>query len=277
MDWLSKAKNDGNADAMLLSAYFWQRELDDPDYDEFGFDKDFGMLDYSDEFKEKKNEEILHDLQTSAKGGNDIAAYRYWMACFSELWWDDSALEDNPSFYTRNTCTEAFDCLKSASDNYTTEKTFGPSKADASKADSIMDEIERLTARESDLKRSLDSTKRTISTLEPWGNFTKDNFGKLEEAGYTNVSIIKGGISSLYGKSDIVYESAVMSLERQVRIVAGAIVLLGSILALIANAAFAVIPAFVGCGLIYAGISNTCAMASLLKKLLLTKGIVPFS
>ena len=39
---------------------------------------------------------------------------------------------------------------------------------------------------------------------------------KLEEAGYTNVSIIKGGISSLYGKSDIVYESAVMSLERQV-------------------------------------------------------------
>lgn len=90
---------------------------------------------------------------------------------------------------------------------------------------------------------------------------------KLEEAGYTNVSIIKGGISSLYGKSDIVYESAVMSLERQVRIVAGAIVLLGSILALIANAAFAVIPAFVGCGLIYAGISNTCAMASLLKKL----------
>lgn len=117
LDFLSKAKNNGNTDSMLLSAYFWQRELDDPDYDEFGFDKDFGMLDYSDEFKEKKNEEILHDLQTSAKGGNDIAAYRYWMACFSELWWDDSALEDNPSFYTRNTCTEAFDCLKSASDN----------------------------------------------------------------------------------------------------------------------------------------------------------------
>ena len=81
-------------------------------------------------------------------------------------------------------CRQALNTLKSASDNYTTDKTFGPSKADASKADSIMDEIERLTARESDLKRSLDSTKRTISTLEPWGNFTKDNFGKLEEAGY---------------------------------------------------------------------------------------------
>ena len=81
-------------------------------------------------------------------------------------------------------CRQALNTLKSASDNYTTDKTFGPSKADASKADSIMDEIERLTARESDLKRSLDSTKRTISTLEPWGNFTKDNFGKLEKAGY---------------------------------------------------------------------------------------------
>ena len=117
LDFLSKAKNDGNADAMLLSAYFWQKELDDPDYDEFGFDKDFGILDYSDEFKEKKNEEILLDLQNSAKGGNDIAAYRYWMACFSELWCDDSAMEDNPSFYSKNTCTEAFDCLKRASDN----------------------------------------------------------------------------------------------------------------------------------------------------------------
>ncbi len=90
---------------------------------------------------------------------------------------------------------------------------------------------------------------------------------KLENAGYPNVSIISGGISSLAGRQDAVFESAAISMERQVRIAAGSIVLLGSVLAVLFNAAFALIPAFVGCGLIYAGISNTCAMASLLRKL----------
>lgn len=122
LDFLSKAKNNGNTDSMLLSAYFWQKELDDPNYEEFSFDNNFGISDfghYSDEFEDKKNEEIFIDLQNSAKGGNDIAAYRYWMLCFSELWLDDLIMEDNPSFYPKNTCTctEAFDCLKRASDN----------------------------------------------------------------------------------------------------------------------------------------------------------------
>ena len=80
-------------------------------------------------------------------------------------------------------------------------------------------------------------------------------------------AIIKGGISSLIGKSGLLYEKTVMSMERQVRIVAGALVLLGSVLAMSINVWFALLPAFVGCGLIYAGISNTCAMASLLGKL----------
>ena len=90
---------------------------------------------------------------------------------------------------------------------------------------------------------------------------------QLEEAGYPNVSIVKGGISSLAGKREIVCGSAIMSMERQVRIVAGLLVLLGSILGFFVSSAFLLLPAFVGCGLIYAGISNTCAMASLLAKL----------
>ena len=90
---------------------------------------------------------------------------------------------------------------------------------------------------------------------------------QLENAGYSNVYIIKGGIAALSGKPDIVDESKVMSMERQVRIAAGALVLLGSVLALVSTPTFALLPAFVGCGLIYAGISNTCAMASLVAKL----------
>lgn len=90
---------------------------------------------------------------------------------------------------------------------------------------------------------------------------------KLEKAGYENVAIIRGGISSLYGKDELVCENKKMSMERQVRIVAGSLVLIGSILALFVNIYFALLPAFVGCGLMYAGISNTCAMATLLGKL----------
>ena len=90
---------------------------------------------------------------------------------------------------------------------------------------------------------------------------------KLERAGYENVAIIKGGISSLYGKSDLVYEDKKISMERQVRIVAGSLVLIGALLALLANVYFALLPVFVGCGLIYAGVSNTCAMATVLAKM----------
>ncbi len=90
---------------------------------------------------------------------------------------------------------------------------------------------------------------------------------EMEKIGYKNVYIIRGGILSVADNPKIVHKSAVMSMERQVRIVAGSLVLIGAILALFLNTAFALLPAFVGCGLIYAGISNTCAMASLLAKL----------
>jgi len=59
----------------------------------------------------------------------------------------------------------------------------------------------------------------------------------------------------------------VISLERQVRIAAGAIVLTGVILAQFANPAFAWLSGFVGAGLIFAGITDTCAMGMLISKL----------
>ncbi|MAE51755.1 MAG: sulfurtransferase [Micavibrio sp.] len=57
-----------------------------------------------------------------------------------------------------------------------------------------------------------------------------------------------------------------ISLERQVRIAAGSIAATGALLALIIAPVFAVIPLFVGCGLIFAGITEWCGMALLLTK-----------
>ena len=58
-----------------------------------------------------------------------------------------------------------------------------------------------------------------------------------------------------------------MSLERQVRIAAGALAATGGFLALFVNPLFAAIPAFIGSGLVFAGVTDTCAMGMLIAKL----------
>jgi len=52
-----------------------------------------------------------------------------------------------------------------------------------------------------------------------------------------------------------------------VRIAAGSLVLLGAILAWTLHPAFVAVPAFVGAGLMFAGITDTCGMAMLLGKM----------
>ena len=60
---------------------------------------------------------------------------------------------------------------------------------------------------------------------------------------------------------------ATVSLERQVRIAAGGLVLIGSVLAWFAHPAFLALPAFVGAGLVFAGVTDTCAMGMLLARM----------
>lgn len=89
---------------------------------------------------------------------------------------------------------------------------------------------------------------------------------KLEDFGYKNVAIIKGGMAEVSKNKELVKTRSVMSVERQVRIVAGSLAALGGLLSFI-NPYFALLSVLVGCGLIYAGISNSCAMAQVLAKL----------
>jgi predicted branched-subunit amino acid permease len=58
-----------------------------------------------------------------------------------------------------------------------------------------------------------------------------------------------------------------MSLERQVRIAAGAIVLAGMLLARFVNCNFLWLSGFVGAGLIFAGLTDFCGMGLLLAKM----------
>jgi hypothetical protein len=59
----------------------------------------------------------------------------------------------------------------------------------------------------------------------------------------------------------------VISLERQVRIAAGTLVLMGTLLGFLLHPAYLAISGFVGAGLIFAGVSDKCGMAMLLARM----------
>ena len=58
-----------------------------------------------------------------------------------------------------------------------------------------------------------------------------------------------------------------MSLERQVRIAAGALVFTGALLGYFVNPAWIALSGFVGAGLIFAGITDTCGMGMLIARM----------
>ena len=90
----------------------------------------------------------------------------------------------------------------------------------------------------------------------------------LQAAGMTNLHVLDGGMSAWTAAGQPVRRGAPrMSLERQVRIAAGALAAAGGLLALFVHPLFAALPAFVGSGLVFAGVTDTCAMGMLLARL----------
>jgi rhodanese-related sulfurtransferase len=90
----------------------------------------------------------------------------------------------------------------------------------------------------------------------------------LRESGMANMHVLEGGMNEWQARGFAVRRlRARVSLERQVRIVAGAIVASGAIAALTVSPWFAIVPALIGSGLVFAGLSNTCAMGMLLARL----------
>jgi rhodanese-related sulfurtransferase len=91
----------------------------------------------------------------------------------------------------------------------------------------------------------------------------------LATKGYTDLYHLEGGIgawqSAGYQTQSIA--NAPISLFRQIQIVAGSLVVLGTILGAMVSPLWLLLSGFVGSGLVFAGISNTCAMGMLLAKL----------
>jgi rhodanese-related sulfurtransferase len=86
---------------------------------------------------------------------------------------------------------------------------------------------------------------------------------QFERAGCDDCVLVEGGTQAWIDAGLPAHRgaSSVLPLLRQVQIVVGSLAAVGSILALAVNPWFAILPLFLGCGLLFAGISGTCGMA----------------
>ncbi len=98
---------------------------------------------------------------------------------------------------------------------------------------------------------------------------------KLIGAGLKDVVSVEGGTTACEAAGvPVIRGRKVMSLERQVRIAAGALVAIGAALAAFGpeapvnwQAIGAGLAGFVGCGLVFAGVTDTCGMAMLIARM----------
>ena len=100
------------------------------------------------------------------------------------------------------------------------------------------------------------------------GRRARDAGEKLLAAGAQNVRVVEGGLEAWReaGLATVRGKGAI-SLERQVRIGAGSLVLLGVGLGWLVHPGFYGLSAFVGAGLVFAGVTDYCGMAMVLAKL----------
>ncbi len=94
-------------------------------------------------------------------------------------------------------------------------------------------------------------------------------YEKFRAAGFDQVCCVEGGTVAWEKAGLPVVRGArgVISLERQVRLAAGTLVLLGVVLGWLVHPAILLLSGFVGAGLIFSAISNTCGMGLLLMKM----------
>lgn len=90
---------------------------------------------------------------------------------------------------------------------------------------------------------------------------------KLAAAGIRPVINVEGGTDAWAAAGlPVTRGRHTISLERQVRIAAGSLVLLGVIFSYLIHPGFIALSAFVGAGLIFSGVTDTCGMGMMIAK-----------
>ena len=90
---------------------------------------------------------------------------------------------------------------------------------------------------------------------------------QLRKAGCDDLRVLEGGVTAWEAAGlPVKRGKAVMSLERQVRVAAGLLVVTGVLLGILVHPGFLGLAGFVGAGLVFAGLTDWCGMGMLLAK-----------
>jgi rhodanese-related sulfurtransferase len=98
------------------------------------------------------------------------------------------------------------------------------------------------------------------------GGRTTANAERLKSSTGCEAYILEGGIEAWKAAGLPIVEDKKQPIEmmRQVQIVAGSLVFIGSVLGALVHPGFYALSAFVGAGLVFSGVSGTCMMARIL-------------
>lgn len=118
------------------------------------------------------------------------------------------------------------------------------------------------------LNRDRNSTGKPYYVICRSGSRAKQACERLRSAGLTDVVNVEGGTAAWEQAGlPVLRGKKAVSLERQVRIAAGTLVVLGSALGTFVHPYWIGLSAFVGAGLIFAGMTDTCGMGLLLARM----------
>lgn len=122
--------------------------------------------------------------------------------------------------------------------------------------------------RPDELERLVGGKSAPIYLLCRSGGRAKKAGEMLESAGFTNLHCVTGGSVACQeaGVTMTTGGRKVISLERQVRIAAGTLVLTGVVLGFAVSPGWFALSGFVGIGLVFAGITDWCGMAMVLSR-----------
>lgn len=109
-------------------------------------------------------------------------------------------------------------------------------------------------------------------------NRIKLAYEELFNAGVTNCRLLEGGVTAWRSSGfPVIQGKKSISLEGRVRLLIGAVVLLGTGLGAVVNGWFLLLPALAGVGLMHAGMTDSCLMAVLLARLPFNRASSSFS
>ncbi len=101
------------------------------------------------------------------------------------------------------------------------------------------------------------------------GNRAKQAADKLSNKGFTDIHVIEGGMAAWSQASLPIVNgnSKIWSLERQVRFAAGLLILSGILLSVLISQHMILISGFVGAGLAFSALTDTCGMGMILARM----------